>query len=672
MRTLILFTVLLAVPAIAGSTTIHVPGNYPTIQQAISAAQASDVILVAPGTYTENISFLGKAITVKSAQGPDFTIIDGNQSGSVVTFENWEPPDARLEGFKITNGSGVGGFYGGGICVFSNASPTIVNNIISDNTISNSTGGGGGIYTSYNANPVIEQNVISGNVVKGGGTCYGGGIYCLYSSPTIKENTISGNFTEGQGAGIYVEIGSPSIEGNTISDNTADFWGGGILIYQDCSPSIANNVISGNKVSLNQLGGGGGIAMYKNCSGTIENNLIMQNSAYGAPGIYCEDNAGVTIAGNTIRENHCPTAGGGIFCLNDSPSIIGNTIMLNSADEVGGGIHVTGLSGSSLEVRNNLVMQNTCSQYFGGGITVMASSGVYSDNIIIQNECLNWRGGGLAIINSSGDFTNNLICLNSAGNSGGGVYCSAALSPLLTNNTIFKNSGKNNSGGIRCDAQANLEIVNTIFWGNTSGGSGPQISVMDASTLTISHSDVEGGQPLVFVASNSQMNWGAGMIDADPLFVDSMGGDFHLSYPSPCRNTGYDSIVTEPEDFEGDPRIAYGAVDIGADEFYTHLYWTGNATPGGNVALKFVGLPGTQPVGLCIGAGVLDPPIPSMWGDWYLKFPILGPVALAPIPSNGVEVIAGPLPGTPPAPYSIPMQAVIGDVLTNLCVLEVK
>jgi hypothetical protein len=166
---------------------------------------------------------------------------------------------------------------------------------------------------------------------------------------------------------------------------------------------------------------------------------------------------------------------------------------------------------------------------------------------------------------------------------------------------------------------------------------------------------------------------GKGNIDADPLFVHVGIRDLHLTHPSPCRNAGDNSATgLSPEDHEGDPRIAHGTVDIGADEFYTHLYYTGYAEPGGSLMINLVGLPYTQPVGLWFGSGVLDPPLPSMWGDWYLDFPIKGPIDLGMIPSSGVLVLDGTVPGSTPAPASFPMQALIGTELTNLCILEIE
>ena len=66
-------------PALAA--TRNVPAEYPSIQSAIDASVNGDVVLVAPGTYLERLDFLGKAITVASAGGPDVTIVDAGPRG---------------------------------------------------------------------------------------------------------------------------------------------------------------------------------------------------------------------------------------------------------------------------------------------------------------------------------------------------------------------------------------------------------------------------------------------------------------------------------------------------------------------------------------------------------------------------------------------------------------
>jgi hypothetical protein len=195
--------------------------------------------------------------------------------------------------------------------------------------------------------------------------------------------------------------------------------------------------------------------------------------------------------------------------------------------------------------------------------------------------------------------------------------------------------------------------------------------------MTIRYSDVEGGKDSIYRSSGSLIDWGPGMIDADPLFVDPVNGDFHLPFHSPCRDGGDSLAPNLPAgDFEGDPRIAHGTIDMGADEFHTHFYITGKASPGGSVRLNFVDLPGTSPVGLFLGtAGLYPAPMPSAYGDWYLVPPVshLFPLGQIPAP-GGVSALDMRIPIDIPVPATIYLQSHMGTPwhFTNPFVLDVE
>jgi hypothetical protein len=152
------FLALVAAPCVLAST-IHVPKDQPTIQAGINAANNGDTVLVAPGKYVENITFSGKAITVTSAKGSKVTVIDGNAAAPVAAFITKEDTHSVLNGFTLQNGVGTFafGYEGGGISI-SNASPTVTNNVIENNTASS----GGGIGSSFGS-PAITHNVIRNN-----------------------------------------------------------------------------------------------------------------------------------------------------------------------------------------------------------------------------------------------------------------------------------------------------------------------------------------------------------------------------------------------------------------------------------------------------------------------------------------------------------------------------
>jgi hypothetical protein len=199
-------------------------------------------VLVAPGTYKENIDFLGKAITVKSSGGPNVTTI-ATQAGCAVTFDHGEGVSSILSGLSIRGGVDTCG--------------------ISINSSS----------------PTVRNNVITGNH-----SCDGAGINVNWGSPVIQGNTISGNFHDrcsggSGGAGIAViGQGSAQIIGNLISKNNGGNGaaGGGISLFAAGTPIVKNNIILGNTIQTD----GGGIGIEACCSDAIiVQNLIIGNSA---------------------------------------------------------------------------------------------------------------------------------------------------------------------------------------------------------------------------------------------------------------------------------------------------------------------------------------------------------------------------------------------------------
>lgn len=284
---------LITTVAMAG-TVIHVPANQPTIQAGINAASNGDTVLVASGTYMENINFYGKAITVKSSSGASLTIIDGDQNGAVVTFANGETNASILQGFTVQNGyyvSGIG--EGGGISV-EGSSPTIINNRVVNNK-----------------------------------ACEGNGIGVGFGSPIIKSNVIANNSNAGcggiGGAGIGLRgASSAQIIGNTISNNSADSYGGGIALWSANAVLIKNNVIIGNIAGSN----GGGISMFNSTSSVI-------------------------IVQNIIRGNRAPT-GNGVYWSNPPSVLVNNTIVDSPLSSGGSTVWADGFA-LLLKIENNII-----------------------------------------------------------------------------------------------------------------------------------------------------------------------------------------------------------------------------------------------------------------------------------------------------------------------------
>jgi hypothetical protein len=231
--------------------------DYSSIKEAITDDDATDgdIIIVCPGSYSENIVFDGsKKITLRSVEPENedivsATIIDGGLEGSVTTFINGD--ESTLQGFTLTNGSGTstGTYTAGGGIYISSSNPNIHYNSIEDNEAAN----GAGIFITGNSSPEIKENVIRNNKSE---NAAGGGIYIYGGSPDIIGNTITLNSAHTNGGGIHIYDSAPHISGNTINNNSADN-GGGIYIEESYSVET-DNKITGNSIKSNSANHGGG------------------------------------------------------------------------------------------------------------------------------------------------------------------------------------------------------------------------------------------------------------------------------------------------------------------------------------------------------------------------------------------------------------------------------
>ena len=170
---------------------------FDAIQEAIDYAVDGETVLILAGRYTGDgnraLDFKGKAITLRSQNGPSECIIECEGSGRGFIFQSGEGQDSVLKGFTITDGE---------------------------------ADRGGGIYCMNGSNPTITNCTFRGNSAYGSlgrlPKAYGGGICCQSSNPIITNCTFHGNLAVDQGGSIYCEDSSPTLTNCIFWGNTPD------------------------------------------------------------------------------------------------------------------------------------------------------------------------------------------------------------------------------------------------------------------------------------------------------------------------------------------------------------------------------------------------------------------------------------------------------------------
>ncbi len=267
-------------------------------------------------TATGRLGFGGGIFIVNASPqivGNTISENEGDKVGCIYAFESSPVIEDNTIAENVATGEAA---YAAGVYI-QGGSPVISGNVITGNAATSGSGLVGGIYV-FAASGSIDHNEISGNSVSGDDGL-AGGIYCFQSSPAISGNTFHDNSSRGVGA-IYCLESSPEITENECNGNSG-------LVGGICTAEKSDSVIANNKVTDNE---GFGIACFPDSGPTIANNLITGNRAsyYGASGIWCWGSTAV-ISNCTIGSND----GFGIVNYMEPPTIQ-NCIIWGNGDEL--------------------------------------------------------------------------------------------------------------------------------------------------------------------------------------------------------------------------------------------------------------------------------------------------------------------------------------------------
>jgi len=236
---------------------------------------------------------------------------------------------------------------------------------------------------------------------------------------------------------------------------------------------------------------------------------------------------GATLVGFTITNGATRTSGdegeersaGGVL-MKLGAAVSNCVITANRAQTTGGGTR-GGAVFNSLLIGNRSV--------FGGGSYFSSLR-----NGIVQNNQATDTGGGA----QGQTIENCLIQGNHAATQGGGTY-----NADLRNCTVVENTAGTSGGGVRGNTAINCIVVN-----NTANSSNNYF----LATLTYT--------------CTTPLPPGTGNLTNAPVFVNAAGGDYRLLSTSPGINAGNNADAPGVPDLDGNPRIAFGTVDMGAYE----------------------------------------------------------------------------------------------------------
>lgn len=550
----------------ARAVDCNVPsGSYATIQAAINEPTC-DTIIVAAGTYTENL-VIGRSVIINGA-GSASTIIDGNNTSRGITIDG-SGITVYLNYLRVTNGDAttgpaVGDRNGGGIYVVNGA-------------------------TLHGTHLQVDNNLASSST-----TGFGGGIAVSQSSAYITDTLIYAN-TATQRAGVLTGHGR----------------GGGLYVNNDAYLSVSNSQVMSNTASYraaaDETAAGGGLFIQFDTEVYLNGNTWAYNVARGENSEACPLN---TCAGGTDTE------GGGAIGADMSSgtavvNIYGDTFSNNIANDVaatsdnsgrGGAIafHTTQTSAHiTATVRNVTMYNNIAAQVAygsgeegrGGGIFARHTALEIEKSTILDNKAAasvsngaNGYGGGVYMREPEADdyltVNNSIVSSNdAAGANGTGAqlyinFSSVSQNPARVIHSTIADYTQNPHVGLYFNGPTSgdtLWVGNTIIANHVAGINNVNATGFARARYVLFYGN---GQDQLSPGSTAfPGNDNTTFVLGDPMFVNAPNGDYHILPGSAAYNSGgNEAEIILPTDIDGDPRPLFTEYDIGADELNYPVY----------------------------------------------------------------------------------------------------
>jgi predicted outer membrane repeat protein len=364
-------------PAISDPLENGSPAHpYDSIHEAIVVSGNDDIVLVLDGIYTgtgnRDLLLYGKAITIKSRNGPSNCIIDCQASATDQHRAFWvdggEGPDTIFEGLTFKNGyKGGDGIHGAGGAIYCrNTSPTIRDCYF----INNYATGGGALRIQGSGSRVTNCEFHKNT------SDYGGAISFRVGCATIIDCTFAKNYSTYDGGALFIYEADPNILNCTLEDNDAERYGGAIDISNYSDPNVIGCTITENTAEE-----GGGIFSYYYSTPGIDHCLFSGNSADYGGAIRTISASHPQITFGNFIGNQADDKGGGIANDGSSNPIIENSIFRKNIDS-SGMTESAQINGGAPSVSHTCIQG--LSTYVGngniGGDPLFAVPGFWHDN----------------------------------------------------------------------------------------------------------------------------------------------------------------------------------------------------------------------------------------------------------------------------------------------------